>query len=67
VEVILAEGRNREVRRMLAEVGHPVLRLVRTAIGPLTDPKLRPGKWRQLSPAEVSALYRAAEPPPTSA
>jgi 23S rRNA pseudouridine2605 synthase len=52
---------------MLAEVGHPVLRLVRTAIGPLTDPKLRPGKWRQLSPAEVSALYRAAEPPPTSA
>ena len=67
VELTLAEGRNREVRRMLAEVGHPVLRLVRTAIGPLTDPKLRPGKWRQLSPAEVSALYRAAEPPPTSA
>jgi 23S rRNA pseudouridine2605 synthase len=67
VELILAEGRNREVRRMLAAVGYPVLRLVRTAIGPLTDPKLRPGKWRQLSPAEVSALYRAAEPPPTSA
>ena len=67
VELTLGEGRNREVRRMLAEVGHPVLRLVRTAIGPLTDPKLRPGKWRQVSPAEVSALYRAAEPPPTSA
>jgi 23S rRNA pseudouridine2605 synthase len=66
VELILAEGRNREVRRMLAAVGYPVLRLVRTAIGPLTDPKLKPGKWRQLSPAEVSALYRAAELPATS-
>jgi 23S rRNA pseudouridine2605 synthase len=67
VELIVAEGRNREVRRMLAAAGYPVLRLVRTAIGPLTDPKLRPGKWRQLSQIEVSALYRAAEPPPTSA
>jgi len=62
VELVLAEGRNREVRRMLAEIGYPVLRLVRTAIGPLRDSKLRPGSWRRLSPTEVAALYRAAEP-----
>jgi 23S rRNA pseudouridine2605 synthase len=61
VEIVLTEGRNREVRRMLAAVGHPVKRLVRTAIGRLTDPHLRPGRWRRLSPAEVADLYRQAE------
>jgi 23S rRNA pseudouridine2605 synthase len=43
-------------------VGHPVLRLVRTRIGPIADPGLRPGTWRALEPAEVRALYAAAAP-----
>lgn len=60
VEVVLTEGRNREVRRMMAEIGHPVHRLVRTAIGGLTDQTLRPGQWRQLGPLEVAALYRSS-------
>lgn len=62
VEVVMVEGRNREVRRMADAVGHPVVRLVRTAIGPLRDPGLKPGAWRRLGPEEVAALYRAAGP-----
>lgn len=62
VEVVMVEGRNREVRRMAEAVGHPVVRLVRTAIGPLHDPGLKPGTWRRLGPEEVAALYRAAGP-----
>lgn len=64
IEVVLTEGRNREVRRMLSAVGHPVKRLVRTAIGRLVDPHLRPASWRPLSNAEVAALYREAGRPP---
>lgn len=60
VELVLTEGRNREVRRMLAEIGHPVHRLVRTAIGPLTDQVLKPGQWRVLGPLEVAGLYKAS-------
>jgi 23S rRNA pseudouridine2605 synthase len=60
VEVVMAEGRKREVRRMLAAVGHPVLRLVRTGIGPVSDRRLKAGEWRVLAPTEVAALYRAA-------
>ncbi len=59
VEVVMGEGRKREVRRMLDAVGHPVRRLVRTAIGPVTDSDLRPGRWRLLTVAEVRALYAA--------
>lgn len=58
VEVVLHEGRNHVVRRLLAEVGHPVSRLVRTAIGPVQLGSLRPGKMRKLSQAEVGSLYR---------
>ncbi len=58
------EGRNRQVRRMCAAVGHPVLRLVRTRIGPVTDRSLRPGEWRALEPTEVRALEEAAAAPP---
>jgi 23S rRNA pseudouridine2605 synthase len=54
------EGRYRQVRRMCAAVGHPVLRLVRTQIGPLSDNRLAPGAWRPLSPAEVRSLAVAA-------
>ena len=57
LEIVLKEGRKRIVRRMCAEVGHPVRRLVRTRIGPLHDPKLPPGAYRALTPAEVRALY----------
>jgi 23S rRNA pseudouridine2605 synthase len=60
VEVVMNEGRKREVRRMLAEVGYPVVRLVRTAIGPLRDRDLEPGTWRSLDVGEVRALYEAA-------
>ncbi len=59
LEIVLGEGRKREVRRMCAAVGHPVTRLVRTAIGPLRDPQLRPGNWRSLTLDEVRSLYEA--------
>jgi 23S rRNA pseudouridine2605 synthase len=59
VRLVIHEGRNRQVRRMLDAVGHPVLRLVRTRIGPLTDRRLRPGEWRPLTPAEVRSLESA--------
>lgn len=60
LELVLGEGRNREVRRMLDAVGYPVIKLVRVAIGPLRDRSLRPGTWRQLTNSEVRALYLAA-------
>lgn len=63
VEVVMGEGRKREVRRMFDAVGHPVDRLVRTAIGPLKDPGLSPGEWRILDVSEVADLYAAAEVP----
>lgn len=61
VEITIHEGRNRQVRRMFDEVGHPVRRLVRRAIGPLELGRLKPGTYRKLSPVEVQALYRATE------
>jgi 23S rRNA pseudouridine2605 synthase len=57
VEVALHEGRKHIVRRLLAEVGHPVKRLVRTAVGPVRLGSLRSGATRALTPAEVGALY----------
>ena len=60
LEIVLKEGRKRIVRRMCAEIGHPVRRLVRTRIGPLSDQKLPPGACRALTPQEVRALYAAA-------
>jgi 23S rRNA pseudouridine2605 synthase len=56
LEVVLDEGRNRHIRRLLAALGFEVLRLIRVAIGPLTLGELAKGQWRQLSEAEVSAL-----------
>jgi 23S rRNA pseudouridine2605 synthase len=56
VELVMVEGRNREVRRLMEAVGHPVSRLVRTAIGPITDPSLRPGQSRRLTAIEIQAL-----------
>ena len=60
VRLVIHEGRNRQVRRMCAAVGHPVVRLVRTRIGPIVDRDLPPGQWRRLEPEEVRALERAA-------
>ena len=59
VELVLVEGRNREVRRMMDAVGHLVTRLVRTAIGPISDPRLSPGQSRRLSPGEIQSLLRS--------
>jgi 23S rRNA pseudouridine2605 synthase len=64
VEIVLHEGRKHIVRRMLAEVGFPVRRLVRTAVGPVTLGGLKPGRTRRLNPAEIAALFRAVEPQP---
>ena len=66
LEIVLHEGRNRIVRRMCEVVGHPVRRLVRTRVGPITDRRLAPGAWRALRPREVRALYAAATEPATS-
>lgn len=59
-ELVMAEGRNREVRRMFEALEHPVLKLVRVAIGPLRDKTLRPGSWRRLTNDEIRKLYPAA-------
>jgi 23S rRNA pseudouridine2605 synthase len=60
VRITIHEGRKRQVRRMCDAVGHPVIRLVRTRIGPLADRSLAPGEWRLLAIDEVRALERAA-------
>lgn len=60
VRLVIHEGRNRQVRRMCEAVGHRVIRLVRTRIGPLVDHSLAPGAWRSLETEEVRALERAA-------
>ena len=59
VEVVLHEGRNHIVRRMMEEVGHPVERLIRTAIGPIRLGDLRPGRTRRLNAGEIAALFKA--------
>ena len=56
IELVLTEGRNRQVRRMTAAVGHPTLRLVRVAIGDLKLGELRPGQWRDLTAAEFHGV-----------
>jgi 23S rRNA pseudouridine2605 synthase len=57
VEVVLHEGRNHVVRRLLEAVGHPVQRLVRTHIGPVALGEMRPGNTRALTSDEVAILY----------
>jgi 23S rRNA pseudouridine2605 synthase len=61
IEMRIHEGRNRIVRRMLDAVGHPVNRLIRTAIGPVKLGDLKPGRWRHLTRAEVAALFALDE------
>ena len=56
IRLVLREGRNRQVRRMTAAVGHPTLRLVRVAVGPILLGDLAPGQWRDLTRLERPAL-----------
>jgi 23S rRNA pseudouridine2457 synthase len=56
VSLTVMEGLNRQIRRMTAAVGHPALRLIRVAIGPITLGNLEPGQWRELSDTEVEKL-----------
>ncbi len=60
LKLVIHEGRNRQVRRMCAAVGYPVIRLVRVRIGPITDKDLAAGAWRTLTMEEVRSLYAAA-------
>lgn len=62
LEITIREGRNRQVRRMLARVGHKVRELMRIKMGPLTIEGLAPGKYRQLTPRELQALKRLTKP-----
>ena len=60
LDITLKEGRNREVRRLFASLGHPVKKLTRTSMGPLHLKGLRLGEWRELTSHEVANLKRAA-------
>jgi 23S rRNA pseudouridine2605 synthase len=63
IELALHEGRKHQVKRMLAAVGHPVLRLHRSGYAGLTLEGLEPGRWRELEPSEVKRLSRPGRPP----
>jgi pseudouridine synthase len=60
LSIVLREGRNRQVRDMCDAIGHPVVRLRRVRIGPITDERIRPGEFRELDAREIAALKRAA-------
>ena len=60
LEITLREGLNRQVRRMTAAVGHPTLRLVRVAVGPVVLGDLQPGQLRDLTSSEIAEVYSAA-------
>jgi 23S rRNA pseudouridine2605 synthase len=62
LEVQLHQGINRQIRRVLAKVGHPVIDLQRVAIGPIRDPGLREGAFRRLKPHEVGQLRELSSP-----
>ncbi len=60
IELVMAEGRKREIRRMFDALGIPIERLVRTAIGPIVDRTLTPGTYRPLRIDEIQSLYKLA-------
>ena len=59
LDITLTEGMNREIRRLLARIGHKVLTLIRIAVGPVKLGKMAPGEWRKLTQTEVERLYTA--------
>ena len=59
LEIVLKEGRKRQIRLMLNKVNHPVIRLIRIKMGPLNLGKLQPGKYRILTSSEVESLKKA--------
>jgi 23S rRNA pseudouridine2457 synthase len=59
ISLTISEGRNRQVRRMTAAVGHPTLRLIRYAVGPWTIEGLGPGEWREVDPLERATALQA--------
>jgi pseudouridine synthase len=61
LRITVREGRNRQVRKMCEAIGHPVDELRRVAIGPIRDPKLKVGQWRDLTKQEIERLRRAAD------
>ncbi len=63
LRLTIHEGRNRQVRRMCDAIGHPVVRLIRTRVGPLADRSLAPGAWRELTGEELRSLQRAVAGP----
>lgn len=64
VEVILKEGKNREVRRIFEALGHKTMRLIRMAVGSVMLNDLQPGRWRMLSPTEIKQLTQASASTP---
>jgi len=63
LRIVLREGRKRQIRHMTAAVGHPTLRLLRVAVGPVRLGGLQPGQWRDLSPQELRALWQTLSGP----
>lgn len=61
LDIVLSEGHNREIRRILAQVGHKVLELLRIGVGPVRLGKLPPGGYRRLTRAEIESLRRVAQ------
>jgi 23S rRNA pseudouridine2605 synthase len=66
-EIKLKEGRTQQIRKMFQAVGHPVSKLRRVAIGPISDPKLTPGVWRELTKSEVKLLATQKDLKPVKA
>lgn len=64
LRIVIHEGRNRQIRRMCEAIGHPVKRLIRTRIGDLTDRRLKPGQWRELTTEELRGLDAAVRSGP---
>ena len=63
LEITLTEGKNREIRRMLARLGHKVMQLQRVQVGSIKLGKMAPGEFRRLNSKEVAELYRVARTP----
>lgn len=63
LRITIAEGRNRQVRKMFDAIGHPVDELRRVSIGPIRDTRLKTGHWRELTAAEVASLKKSTQQP----